>query len=283
MSRRNKTCAIVTSFNDPTALGRCVEALVPQLDMIVVVDNKSEPEHRRALAAVEAFEKVLLHWAPENLGIGAAMNIGLAAAEAKGANWVLLMDQDSIAAPDMIANMLEAATRFPDAAFSPTISRIGSQPAATAPVEVTYAITSGNLIPVAGLREIGGLDEGLFIDGVDFDLSLRLRRAGYRIFQVPQAHMVHSLGDGSSISGFLGRFYTNHSPLRRYYMARNLVHNVRRHAPVFPKFCGKLILVSAISFLSILRFGPRRQASAVMMLHGFADGIRGKTGPYFRS
>jgi len=283
VSRQNKIWAVITSFNDPAALAVCVEALVSQVDMIVVVDNKSEPEHQQALSALESRENFLLHRAPENLGIGAAMNIGLVAADAEGANWVLLMDQDSIAAPDMIEAMLVAAARLPNAAFTPAISGIGSRREATVPFEVTYAITSGNLIPVAALRAIGGLDEGLFIDGVDFDLSLRLRRAGYRLFQVPGAHMGHSLGDASSPGGLLGRFHTSHSPLRRYYMARNLVLNLRRHALTFPKFCGKLVIVSGLSFLSVLRFGPRRRESAAMMFRGFADGVRGKIGPYQRS
>lgn len=275
----NRVAAIIVSFNDSRAVERCAGALREQVAAIFVVDNGSTSDHMPALQDLGRDEKVTLLPAPANLGIGAAINLALDGLDDSALDWILTMDQDSVAAPDMVAAMLQAARDFPQAAFTPLIADIGHADRGATPTEVSYAITSGNLVPLAAMRRLNGPDPDLFIDGVDFDFSLRLRKAGYRIVRVPAATMAHSLGQVDPDQR-QRRFHTNHSPLRRYYMARNLILNLKRHAHHYPGFFAKLSVITGLSMLNTLFYGPKRRESLAMIGLGIVHGLRGRSGAF---
>ena len=275
----NRVAAIIVSFNDAHAVQRCMIALRDQVAAIIVVDNGSTPDHMPVLQDLDRDEKVMLLPAAANLGIGAAINLALDGLDDSAFDWILTMDQDSVAAPDMVATMLEAARDFQKAAFTPLIADIGHADRGLTPTEVSYAITSGNLVPLPAMRRLNGPDPDLFIDGVDFDFSLRLRESGYRIVRVPAATMAHSLGHVAPDQRGR-RFHTDHSPLRRYYMARNLILNFKRHARHFPGFFAKLVAVALLSMLNTLVHGPKRRESLAMIGRGIVHGLRGRSGAF---
>src|SRR5262245_40113637 len=103
----SRVFAIVVTYRPDAQAGACVRALEPQLAGVLIVDNGSAPEHLAALQAL-CGDKVRLLALGRNLGVGAAHNAGIAAAREAGATHALLMDQDSVAAPDMVARLLEA-------------------------------------------------------------------------------------------------------------------------------------------------------------------------------
>jgi rhamnosyltransferase len=88
-----------------------------------------------------------------------------------------------------------------------------------------YVITSGSLIPISVLDDIGLMREELFIDFVDIEWCLRARAKGCDIVSFPQVEINHHLGD-SSVS-FMGTSYPIHSPLRMYYYFRNAMYLYR--------------------------------------------------------
>jgi rhamnosyltransferase len=272
-----KVAAVIVSYNDAEAVVRCIEALHKQVISIIVVDNGSMSEHQIILQALEKYENLTLIFSSTNLGIGGAINLALDTLDDTIFDWVLTMDQDSIAAPDMVKFMVQASIKFPKAAFTPLITDIGQTSKHATLVEVDYAITSGNLIPLTAIRKLNGLDPKLFIDGVDFDFSLRLRSKGYRIIRVSSAHMRHTLGN-TNTSKWQKRFYTDHAPLRRYYMTRNMILNFRRHFFRFPFFMLRLLLISFLTVLNVLIWGPRRIDSITMILRGVIAGLLNKTG-----
>jgi rhamnosyltransferase len=273
----SKVTAVVVSFNDADAVIRCVKALRHQVHSIIVVDNGSENNHQLKLKNLNLINTVTIYQCSENLGIGAAINLATKSLDNSKVDWVLTMDQDSIAAPDMVECLLSASTEFTNAIFTPFITDIGHKNTGNKPIEVNYAITSGNLVPLSIMRGVNGLNSELFIDGVDFDFSLRLRENGYIIIRVPLAKMRHRLGMDTT-NNILKSFYTNHAPLRRYYMSRNLIINFRRHVYHFPFFLFRILFVAILSFVSTLLFGPQRLESIVMIIRGIFDGLRNKTG-----
>ncbi|MEY4467807.1 MAG: rhamnosyltransferase [Pseudomonadota bacterium] len=278
-SQVKNVVAIIVSYNDSEAVIKCVEALRKQVVSIIVVDNGSQSAHKRILQTLEEIECLTLIYSSTNLGIGAAVNLALDTLDDTKVDWVLTMDQDSIAAPNMVESMVQLASEFPKAVFTPLIVDIGHSDKYTTPVEVDYAITSGNLIPLTAVRQINGLDPKLFIDGVDFDFSLRLRAEGYRIIRVPAANMMHTLGSANPEKQ-QKRFYTDHTPLRRYYMARNMILNFRRHFFHFPFFMLRLVFVVLLTFLNVMIWSPRRIESMMMIFRGFIDGLLNRSGEY---
>ena len=145
--------------------------------------------------------------------------------------------------------------------------------------EVPYAITSGNLVHVALYTEIGTYDEGLFVDCVDFDFSLRVRRAGYRVIRVSSAVMRHQLGEtASDLPPFVRRIYARHSPARRYYMARNYLYLAERYLLAFPMFVMKLGLLQSLMTVLIAPYDTDPSASYRATARGVWDYLRRRHG-----
>ena len=75
-------------------------------------------------------------------------------------------------------------------------------------------------------KEIGEFDENLFIDYVDTDYCIRLRKSGYKLIQFARPIMMHSLGITKDTLGY--SFY-EHSPIRNYYIFRNKLYILTKY------------------------------------------------------
>lgn len=288
----DKPACVIVSFDGADSIGSTVAALAGQVGPIVIVDNGSGPETRKVLDRLGADPGIRILRNEANMGIARALNQGIAHAKAGGAAWVLTMDQDSIAEGDMVRSLLEGVERFDGdgrtVSFTPRISyglraESGSG-AGTAPREGRYeerlvAITSGNLLKVSAFEEIGGFREELFIDSVDFDFCLRLKKAGYRIVRCNRAVLRHSLGQRQE-ARFLGRriAFPRHSPGRKYYIVRNHVYLVKRYFLDFPAFClRKQVNLNGIVLRALFLEGDRRE-NARYIWRGFRDGVANRYG-----
>ncbi|WP_325344842.1 glycosyltransferase family 2 protein [Xylophilus sp.] len=287
---------VVTYEPDLEALRRQFEALVPQVAAVAIVDNGSREDVAGWLAqqpsAVGARHAVLPLGA--NRGIAAAQNAGIAWARTHGASHVLLMDQDSVPAPGMVAVLLATAASRPDAAaVGPRYldSRQDNPPPfirveglrlhrhACVPgrpvVPVDYLIASGCLIPMAVLDAAGTMREDLFIDYVDIEWGLRAKAAGLQSYGACEAAMAHTLGEAPL--RFAGRAIPVHSPLRHYYHVRNAVLIYREPwVPLNWKLVDGWRLLLKFGFYSLIT-PPRRQHFSIM-LRGLWHGLRGRAG-----
>ena len=204
-----------------------------------------------------------------------------------GYSWVLTMDQDSLAASDMIERMLEFADSNPHpkaVSFSPFIvlkdSSIGRQDNA----RLGYAITSGNFLKASVFREIGLYDEALFIDSVDFEFSLRLRKAGYHIYRVGAARLRHVLGHMEAGAGPFRALETSvHAPLRRYYIMRNHLILMNQYFMNFPGFFIKKTCLIIMLVLKVVFIEKDKITNLRMIMKGMSDYFYGKTGKYASS
>ena len=189
------------------------------------------------------------------------------------------MDQDSIAAPDMIASFARTvASDATSLCLSPNMVLHGesSVPHRTGPV--AYAITSGNLVNMKIYNAVGGYNEEYFIDCIDFDFSLRVRRAGYKIFKDPAALLFHELGEKNHLPKLYKKYYALHSPLRRYYMFRNFLFLARKYLFSDFSFIFKLFLLHVILFVLLIFHDPKPVTSVLMILRGVSDYFSGMVG-----
>lgn len=214
---------------------------------IVIVDNSAcTGAHallQKNFSAVPG--KYTLSFNPKNIGVAAALNIGLRISLGKGSEWTLTMDQDSRIAPEMVDKMMKAyrsctpqichkiaslAPSLRDFTDSDNFSGDPKHTTAEAFRFVPTAITSGNLIKTSAWNDIGGFNESLFIDYVDHDFCFRLRKAGYLILECQNAVLFHSIGNANVIKRF-GRLLNinQHPPLRLYYILRNGLFFWSRH------------------------------------------------------
>lgn len=277
---RDRILAVVVSYNGASRLRETVAALRPQVGQLCIVDNGSEPETLAVLAELEQGGGVRVQRLGTNTGVAHALNQGIPLARDLGCTWLLTMDQDSVADPGMIAAYEAAIASTPDAvSLSPRFA--GGPEASEAAVSVVHsAITSGNLVKMSLFDEVGPYDASMFIDSVDFDFSLRVRRAGHRIHRVARALLHHQLGEPREIPAPFRRFYSEHSPRRRYYISRNILVVTQRYLFSFPLFVLKLATVHVVELVLVGFFDPRPWASYRAALRGVGDFLMGRSGPY---
>ena len=298
MQKQPAVVAVVVAYlPDLAILDAALDRLAAQVAYTVVVDN-SPRDRRAAIPEREAVQVIRLD---RNAGVGAAQNVGIRAAAARGADFVLLMDQDSVPAQDMAEHLLQAYERAslggdrvaavgarivdPDGRDDGFVRfRHGRYEAApVAPdatdVDCDMLIASGTLIPLASIDRVGPMAEDLFIDKVDTEWCLRARAGGLRLIGAPRALLHHRLGE-SAVRIWFGRWreLRLHQPFRYYYMVRNGLL-LRRSPHRTPAWCRADLrqLLSIVLYFGLLK--PRGFAPLRMMLRGLVDGLRQVSGP----
>ena len=199
----------------------------------MVSDDASPCTSDQTLRGVRAITDVDVIAHRTNRGIARGLNDGLRLATARGAAWLLTVDQDSQVPDDYIDRLLaEIAHRE---SLGARIGAIGAERIVDVGGELTYPvrtsphgpiteelIQSGTLWNVRALDQIGGFDESLGIDAVDAAACLRLRERGFEIAVASGLSLKHSIGSARTVR-FLGRpvMVTGHSAERRASMVRN--------------------------------------------------------------
>jgi len=115
-------CAVVVTHNRLALLRECLSALEAQTrrpDRVVVVDNASTDATATAVRSeFPAAELVSLDF---NRGSSGGFHAGLEAARAGDGEWFWLMDDDTIARPDALAELLAASAAVADLSPAPML------------------------------------------------------------------------------------------------------------------------------------------------------------------
>lgn len=291
--------AVIVSYRpDVALLAKLLEALTLQVSGIIIVDNGSSAETLTWLTTRHLSVPYQLVQLGDNFGIARAQNDGIQVASDFGANHVILFDQDSVPAFNMVSLLLlaaqhKAAEGFKVASVGPnywderqenpppfiTVSglRLKRQTCSTADavVPVDYLIASGCLIPLATFNQVGRMREDFFIDYVDIEWGLRAKVLGFQSFGVCAAFMAHDLGNEPI--KFFGQRYPQHSPLRHYYHFRNAVSLYRQGwVPMNWRIVDGWRLILKLGFYAL--FAKPRMQHLGMMLKGIMHGLYGRMG-----
>jgi rhamnosyltransferase len=236
-------CAVMVTYNpDPNDFEQNLRALLPQVGKLIIVDNQSGPTAHSFIAQTAAAVGVEVIWNKQNLGIAGGLNAGIERALSNSqCAWIAAFDQDSLVPRDYVKAIFEAYSACPfrgkvavvGASYSnPIYERCGQWVAERNDFEfreIKSVMTSGSLVKISALNACGRFDESLFMDYVDHDFCLRLRKHGFKVIQAGNAVLVHQLGS-PTLHRFLGKRFlsSNHSPGRRYHNARNRILVYRR-------------------------------------------------------
>ncbi len=278
-------CAVIVTYNPQVTFIENIAMVAAQVGGVVVVDNGPSGATEQYLRELEGQLSCKVIRNPENLGIAAALNLGVKFAMQAGFGWVCTFDQDSRVSERFIPQMLETYQRAPDpekvALIAPSYvdreSGINVRLRCAGDGEILAAMTSGSMIPVSVIRQLGFFDESLFIDAVDTEFCLRARQKGMSILQSP-AVLLHSLGR-TTYHRFLGLQFgaTNHSAARHYYIARNRLRLLSRYAGDWP-WVWREIRGMIFDDVKILLVEDQKWQKFRAMAAGAADALSGKFG-----
>lgn len=239
---------------------------------IVLVDNGSVDRSGERLA--REFPEVRLIRNQENLGFTGGNNAGMRFALSLGSEYFLLLNNDTLAAPDFLTKLIEIAEPDPTIGMlSPKIyfdqprdriwfaggayNRGSSFPQCfgmgrqdhkryDCSRDISFVSGCAFLIKIAVVAQIGLLDDTFFLGFEDLDWSIRVSNAGYRGRYVPDAVIWHK--EGYDTKRNLGK------AVKDFYYARNSILLARKYCcrqdwfRFVPSF-GKYLLYRSAAYL----------------------------------
>jgi GT2 family glycosyltransferase len=244
---------VVINYRTPDLTRRCVDSVRQSTGVhasVVVIDNDSGDDSvGQFRTAWSNLPSVAIHPRPVNDGFAGGANAGIALARTQGARWTLLLNSDTMIAADCLRLLLEEGERdhrvalvnpcillgtrgerlwFGGARFSPWTGRpvhVGLHGLRSTGWQTrrdaAFATGCALLVRMAAI-DADPFDASLFGYAEDLDLSLRLRREGWRVRYVPEAVVWHDEGSSHRRAGG--------EALRFYLSTRNLLRVVARHA-----------------------------------------------------
>lgn len=240
-----KVIAGVVLFNpELQRLEENICALLKQVDEIVLMDNHSANEDE-IRGVSEKYSKIVWIRLNQNYGIAYALNEIMRYANKESVDWVLTMDQDSIADKNLVkiycgyinmSNVMMMTCQICDRNTDGNI-HFSCDKKALEYHEVKKCITSGCFTNVQKCLEIGGFDNKLFIDYVDYELCIRCIQSGYSIIEFDYPGLLHEVGKARRIQlcgknlKIAGKYFDvyHEIPLRVYYFFRNTTYIVRKY------------------------------------------------------
>ena len=245
---------VVLNWNGAEDTLACLDSLAaltyPDFN-VVVVDNGSTDGSEVRLRNYSAPYPMTLLETRRNLGYAGGNNIGARYALQHGADFVLILNNDTTVAPDLLGRLVDAAQRSPDAGvFGARVMYFDrpefvwfdgarwsksslqmewpgqGEPEAnlgTGDHETDYVCGAALIFRAEVARQIGLLDEAFFLVWEEVDWCFRARKAGWRSTVVPAAKVWHKIG---------ASFGTESSPLRMYFSVRNELLWFSRYAPL---------------------------------------------------
>lgn len=296
-----KWAIILLQWNNGSETIECLESLkkitYPHFE-IILVDNGSTDGSLEKVRNL--YPQLQFVSNSENLGFAEGNNRGISLAKERGAEMILLLNNDTVVAPDLLEVFSKASVDYPEAGvFGAKIYfydepatlwyaggevdqktgrcfHIGCGKADTEKkynqlLDTGYACGCALAFKTSLLEMIGYLDPQYFLIWEEIDFCKRITSAGLRCLFVPGARVWHKVS-ASFIEG-------NRGPMWQYYYFRNRLLFLRTHDAQgkwkFSFFLETLYLLK--TFLSLKQTSlTRRQASAA--LWGIWDAHMGNFG-----
>lgn len=254
--------AIILNWNGFADTCSCLDSLIPERHsnlQIVVVDNASSDnscaeirnwakKNKIQLVSLSQTDAesgalpnnteggLLLIQTGSNLGFAGGNNVGMRYALRMGAEYVWLLNNDTVVSPSSLQPMLNAigsdhavgiagsCVLYYDrpqvvqtagmklGPFALTISHLGQgrsfpDSAVTKQREVDCVPACSLLVKKEVIADIGLIDEDYFMYHEDIDWQIKARRAGWRIVYVPDSKILHKCGGSTKKASFVSAYY----------------------------------------------------------------------------
>lgn len=213
---------------------------------IVLVDSGSSDGSAQWFQEHYKQHKIIIKH--ENIGFACGCNIGIRYAEGKGADYILLLNIDTVLEDNVLEELVKSSSS--NTVVSPKIysskdkvdiwyaggklnlktgshiqyhdERLEKRNASLAK-RINFVSGCCMLIPMSVIKKVGILDEKFFMYYDDDDLSIRFWKAGVRMLYVPTTSLWHKVG---------GSYAGIRSVLTEYYFTRNRLYLMKKHKDV---------------------------------------------------
>lgn len=266
---------IVYDYNDGKLYSN-VQYYLHNVDLLIIWDNT--PFERKKIKKefwIGKHPNTRLLGTGKNEGIGYALNQAIECALKDDCSHLLMMDQDSIWRNFKdYRNAIEEDKDVRIALYAPTIADAESDFVFWCNKPDLYVITSGSVLNLKYVQEIGLFNEKFFIDEVDNEYCVRIVLKGYHI-KVYKNHFLYQHFGYKDGESFLARQTANYSAFRTYHQVRNRLWMWR----MYPKrlswrYHVRTILTTILKRITIIILYEKDKKSKLKAIYnGIRDGI----------
>lgn len=286
-------CIVLVNWNGWRDTAACLEScarLSYECHVVIVVDNGSTDDSVVQLR--QHYPDLHLIETGANLGFAAANNVGMHTALAMGADYVWLLNNDTVVDPDALSALMDVMREDPSVGIAGSkiyyldrpdtlwfaggrLSLLSGWPLHRGTdevdkgqfeetVDVDFATGCSLLARAAAVASLGPMVENYFLYWEDVDWCGRARHGGWRVVYVPESRIWHKVG-GSAAS--------RNQRLQWRYQGRNRLLFYWRHRPLA---LGWIALSTPLSALYLVARGRPRDGLA--LVQGALDACRGRKG-----
>jgi GT2 family glycosyltransferase len=246
-----KIAVVVLHYKNLSDTLECLDSLslqdYPSYDVVLIDNNSGDAELEGALLK---YSNLFFLKSPTNLGFAGGNNLGIRLALEKGADAVLLLNNDTTIAPNLLSAFVGAAAQHPQAgAFgakiyyydeptilwhaggdvNPLTKRCFHYGCNDSDLEgkwdqvrqIPYACGCALFVKKETIEAVGLMAPEFFLLWEEIDWCWRIRKAGYECLFIPEAKVWHKIS--RSFEG------GNRGPLWQYYYFRNRLLFLKRH------------------------------------------------------
>jgi GT2 family glycosyltransferase len=291
-----RVVAVIVHWRDPDATLGCVASLAGEDVGVVVVENGPAAPVGERLA--RAAPHAVCVPSAENRGYAGGANLGIAAARARGADVVLVLNDDVRVAPGATAAALRALEADPRVAVvgpkviaqedprrlwlawgeltwrQSLVALVGAGepdgPEFAHERDVPWVAGCAMWLRTAALEAVGAFDEAFFAYHEEVDWCTRARRAGWRVVYCPAA-VVHHAGRGSGAPESVR--------IRKYFAARNSILFARRHGTLTQRAKLAAFLAASLPVELLWHLARGDAATVLLKMRGVRDAVTGRPPP----
>lgn len=273
---------VILYHPDIQLLSENIKTYVQGLKQLYVYDNSEIKTPGIEEALIKLHPSIQYHYFNANEGIAKRLNRAVEEATRNNYDYLLTMDQDSSFKEgdfEKYKLQIQASAYSNVAQFG-----VNCQPHFTIvkdqPEEVLTLITSGSIVNLSLIKNIGPFNEALFIDFVDAEFSYRVIRSGYINLMFSNIILNHALGkliEGRSLVNFKKTLRITHSPIRVYYIIRNGLYLLFK-AKDLTATMKKDVLRCIKILKNDLIYNPALASVYIHLFSGIFDFLRGKMG-----
>ena len=291
MAQKPSIAIVVLNYNSSDHTLRCIESIHRQTSGFfqltpIVVDNNSVPADRQKLAVLSV-DKVKLIYSDINLGFSGGMMLGAMSIKA---DYYFLLNNDCVLQHDALSALCVFMETHADAALcSGNMSGANGRPRSSfnyfptlilalfgsglmrlfhpkrypnrrklyaQPLPVDVITGAAMFIRGTVFRDLHGLDTGYFLYCEEEDFAIRVSKAGWKTYHVPQAKIMH-IGGASSADPAL------HSALQREYYI-SFFHYLREHHGMLYTLIFRFVIVLKVLRRALIGKAPYRLVGFVL-------------------
>ena len=231
-------CAAFVRYNySKKSFIRKIDKIKNQVNKIFIIDNSKKKINLSG-------KKIRYIYLGENYGIAHAQNFAIYQAIKEKFKYILLSDQDTLYPKFYVKKMILFFKKKDVGAVCPNLYDINKKKTLgftlrylcfkktlnhdynknqklvnLKSVYISESMASGTIIKLSFIKEIGYMNDDLFLDWVDFEWCWKLRDKNIKIVGVKNIFAKHKLG--SNKIKIFNKIYHRHSLLRYYYIIRN--------------------------------------------------------------